>query len=344
MQPAPPAARLTVDLGSVAANWRTVARRAGVAAGAAIKANGYGLGATPIARRLVAEGCRDLFVADWAEAIALGDAAAGARVHVFQGMSETDLPAARALGAVVPVLNSVEQAALWYAAMPGRACDLMVDTGMNRLGLAVTDLGALPEVNVDILMSHLACADEPGHPANAAMLRAFAAIEMGAARRSLAASAGAYLGPDYAFDLVRPGIALYGGQPCTAATDLCPVVRIEARLLQLRHVVPGEAVGYAATWIATRPTQLGIIAIGYADGLPRAPGGTAWLDGREHPVVGRVSMDLSAIDLTDARAVHVGQWIEIAFDLPRLAAASGRSQYELLTGLGHRFERRYTQA
>jgi len=345
MPPAPASARLAVDLDAVVANWRTVARHAASPAGAALKADGYGLGATPVARRLIAEGCRDLFVATWAEALALGHAAEGAIVHVLHGFDPADLPAAHALPHAQPVLNTPEQAALWHDAAPGRACNLMVDTGMNRLGLAPHDLGTLPQLQTDILISHLACADEPGHPANPCQRTAFAALATPHRRRSLAASAGAYLGPAYAFDLVRPGIALFGGAPSPAATELRQVARLHARIVQLRLVEPGHSVGYGATFTAIRPTRLATLGIGYADGLPRAPGGKAVLDGTEHPIVGRVSMDLTVIDVTDARAAPaVGDWVEIAFDLPRAAAACGRSQYELLTGLGHRFERRYTPA
>ena len=340
----PASARLTIDLDAVVANWRTVSAHAAVQAGAALKANGYGLGAAPIARRLVAEGCRDVFVATWAEALALGDAADGAIVHVLHGVEQTDLPATQALPHAQPVLNSREQVDLWRAAAPQRPCDLMIDCGMNRLGLDPLNIVLTTGLNTDILMSHMSCADEPTHPANTRTRDTFATIPHPARRRSLAASAGAYLGPAYGFDLIRPGIALYGGQPCAAATDIAQVAHIHARILQLRDLAPGDPVGYGQTFTATRPTRLGLVGLGYADGLPRVPGAKALLDGTEHPVVGRVSMDLTAIDLTDAPAVHLGDWLEIAFDLPALAATSGRSQYELLTGLGHRFERDYTRA
>lgn len=340
----PASARLTIDLDAVVANWRTVARHAATPAGAALKADGYGLGAAPIARRLVAEGCRDLFVANWAEALALGRAADGAVVHVFHGVEVHDIPAAHALRHAQPVLNTPEQAALWRDAAADRACDLMVDCGMNRLGLAPGDLVAANGLNTDVLMSHLSCADNPVHPSNLRIRDTLRAIPSPARRRSLAASAGAYLGPGYGFDLIRPGLALYGGQPCVRGTDIVPVARIAARILQLRDLAPGDPVGYGQTFLATHPTRLAVVGLGYADGLPRAPGTKALLDGTEHPVVGRVSMDLTAIDVTQAPAARVGDWIEIVFDLPAIAATSGRSQYELLTGLGHRFERRYTPA
>lgn len=340
----PASARLTIDLDAVVANWRTVTAHAAAPAAAALKADGYGLGAAPIARRLVAEGCRDLFVATWAEALALGDAGDGAIVHVLHGVEEADLPATQALPHAQPVLNTPEQVALWRAAAPDRAFDLMIDCGMNRLGLQLNNMSLDSGLKADILMSHLSCADDPDHPSNIRIRDTFATTPLPARRRSLAASAGAYLGPTYGFDLIRPGIALYGGLPCATATDIAPVARIHARILQLRDLAPGDPVGYGQTFLAMRPTRLAVVGLGYADGLPRAPGAKALLDGIEHPVVGRVSMDLTAIDLTDAPAVQIGDWLEIAFDLSVLAATSGRSQYELLTGLGHRFERRYTRA
>lgn len=344
MLPFPPTARLTIDLDAVAANWRTLSARAGAPAGAAIKADAYGLGAVPIARHLVAQGCRDLFVATWAEAAALDDAADGAIVHVLHGIDQGDLATAHALARTQPVLNTPEQVLLWREAAPTRACDLMIDLGMNRLGLRPRYLERIPSLNVDILISHLSCADEPTHPSNHHIRDSFASLIHPAPRRSLANSAGIYLGRTFAFDLTRPGLALYGGAPCPAATDLAQVVQIEARVLQLRHLAPGDPVGYGETFTAARPTHLAIVGLGYADGLPRAPGNAALVDGVACPVVGRVSMDLTAIDVTDAPPIAPGDWLEIAFDLPALAAASGRSQYELLTGLGHRFERRYTRA
>ena len=312
-------------------------------AGAAIKADGYGLGARPVLARLAAAGCRDFFVATWAEAAALLPLAPGITLHVLHGVAPGEATFARASGCV-PVLNSPEQVALWRAAAPSDPCDLMVDTGMNRLGLAPAELAQTHGFAVDLLMSHLACADEPEHAANARQLAAFSALDTPHRRRSLANSAGAYLGADFAFDLTRPGLALYGGSPCPDASGLAQVARIEARVLQVRTAAPGDTVGYGATFTATRPTRLAIVNAGYADGLPRAPGGVARVDGVDAPVVGRVSMDLTAIDVTDAPPIAAGDWLEVAFDLPRAADVSGRSQYELLTGLGHRFERRYLGA
>lgn len=326
----------------LAANWRTMARLSGAAAaGAAVKAEAYGLGAAAVLARLAREGCRDFFVATWAEAVALLPLADDLTLHVLHGVAPGEVAFARASGCV-PVLNSQEQVALWRDAAPGERCDLMVDTGMNRLGLAATDLASVRGVDIDLLMSHLACADQPAHTANAAQRDAFVSLDVRHRRRSLANSAAVFLGADYAFELTRPGLALYGGTPCAHADGLAQVARVEARVLQVRTAAPGDTVGYGATFAAARATRLAIVNAGYADGLPRAPGGVARVDGVDAPVVGRVSMDLTAIDVTDAPPIAAGDWLELAFDLPSVAIASGRSQYELLTGLGHRFERRYT--
>ena len=339
-----PSARLAVDLDAIAANWRTVARRAAPAeTGAVLKADAYGLGAERVLVRLAQAGCRDFFVATWDEATALLPLAPGCSVHVLNGVAPEAAALARDRG-VVPVLNSPEACAIWRAIAPGHPCDVMIDSGLNRLGLAPADAGeAARGLNVDVCMSHLACADDAADPANAAQLATFAGASVPARRRSLAASAGVWLGPAYAFDLVRPGLALYGGQPCAAATGLAPAFAVHARVLQTRDLAPGDPVGYGRTWVAARPSRIAVLGAGYADGIPRA-GGVARLDGTDCPVVGRVSMDLTAIDVTDARRAAVRDWAELLFDLPRAAALSGRSQYELLTGLGTRFERTYTGA
>ena len=342
---APPAPlRLRIDGDALVANWRAWARLSGPAAcGAAVKADGYGLGARAVVARLAAAGCRDVFVATWAEAAALEGAADGVAVSVFHGVRAADMPAALASPAR-PVLNSPEQVARWRET--GRPCDVMVDTGMNRLGLtpAQATSGLLDGLAIDTLHSHLACADEPAHPLNARQLAAsravFAAVP--ARRRSLANSAGVLLGPDYAFDLTRPGLALYGGVPGPGGEGhVQGVVRPEAEILQLRDVPAGETVGYGATWTAPRPTRVGILNLGYADGIARAmgPGGSAEVDGAACPILGRISMDLIAIDLTDAAGAGEGSWAALVYDLSVTATRTGLSQYELLTGLARRAER-----
>jgi len=337
--------RLLLDGSALIANWRWLAtQNRGAACGAAIKADGYGLGARDVVARLAGAGCGDFFCATWAEAAALGDMPGPARLAVLHGVRAEDMGQALSSRAR-PVLNSVAQVARWRDA-GGGLCDVMVDTGMNRLGLALEEAmgGALDGLAIDTLMSHLACADEPGHPLNRVQLAAFQALrdKAPAQRYSLANSAGILLGQDYAFDLTRPGIALYGGVPVPAATGIRPVAAIEAQVLQVRGVRAGETVGYGATWTAPADTKVAILNLGYADGYMRLfqPGAFALAGDRRLPLVGRVSMDLVAVDLKDAD-IKEGDWLGLDFDLPRLSARSGLSQYELLTGLNLRFERRW---
>ncbi|WP_116091746.1 alanine racemase [Sphingomonas crusticola] len=337
--------RLLLDGSALVANWRWLAGLSGGAAcGAAVKANGYGLGARAVVARLAQAGCRDFFVATWAEAAALGPLPAGARLAVLHGVRAEDMADAMA-SAARPVLNSASQVARWNAA-GGGACDVMVDTGMNRLGLSLAEArsGLLDGLAIDTLMSHLACADEPGYPLNARQLAAFAALRAAvpARRYSLANSAGILLGTDYAFDLTRPGLALYGGLPVAGATGPSPVAAIEAQILQVRTVAAGESVGYGATWRAPGEARIAVLNLGYADGYLRrfAEGAFATAEGRALPLVGRVSMDLIAVDASGSDAGE-GDWVRLGLDLPALAARSGLSQYEVLTGLNDRFERRW---
>jgi alanine racemase len=342
-----PPLRLRLDTDALVANWRWLAKASGAAAcGAAVKANGYGLGARDVVRHLANAGCRTFFVATWAEAAALMPLPAGVSLAVLHGVGEADMVAARTLP-VRPVLNSVEQVARWRAGGEGRPCDVMVDTGMSRLGLRVEEAmgGALDGLVIETLLSHLASADEDSAQ-NADQLATFRALRdaIPARRTSLANSAGICLGADYAFDLTRPGLALYGGTPRPeAAGHIRQVVFPETRVLQLRDVRAGETVGYGATWTAPQDSRIAIANLGYADGYLRGhagSGGATW-NGRALPLVGRVSMDLTAFDASNAGAVGEGDWLTLDYDLPPTAAASGLSQYELLTGLGNRFERRW---
>jgi len=340
----PPAPlRLTIDLDALAHNWRWFARASAPAAcGAAVKADGYGLGAKAVVDRLAREGCRDFFVATWAEAATLLPLPDGATLRVLHGVLPDDMPFALQTAAV-PVLVSAAQAARWRAAAPDRPCDAMVDTGMNRLGLAPHETGALEGLAIDTLHSHLACADEPGHAANARQLAAFRALDLPARRRSLANSAGVCEGADYLFDLTRPGLGLYGGVPHPAAAGrLRQVVRVEAQVLQTRAVRAGDAIGYNATHVADRDTEVAVLNLGYADGYLRAFSGSgrALVGGEARAVLGRVSMDLTAIDASGT-GLGEGDWVEVDLDLPAASAASGLSQYELLTCLGARYHRRY---
>lgn len=331
--------RLRLDGAALADNWRALARMSGAAAcGAAVKADGYGLGAREVVRRLAATGCRDFFVATWAEAAALADLEVS--LSVLHGVRAADLPIT---GAARPVLNSAEQVQRWRTAGTG-ACDVMVDTGMNRLGVAPADVaaGLLDGLVIDTLISHLACADEDS-PMNEEQRAVFAGVatRTGARRLSLANSAGIALGRDYAFGLTRPGLALYGGVPRTElAGAIRPVVTIEAEVLQRRRVPAGGRVGYNATWTAPHDCDVAIVNLGYADGYRRAfsSHGTAFAGDVVLPVIGRVSMDLTAVDVSGV-AVGEGDWLSFDADLAHASAVSGVSQYELLTGLGRRFDR-----
>jgi alanine racemase len=335
--------RLTIDRSALQSNWRWLAERAGVACGAAVKANGYGVGARQAVIALHEAGCRDFFVSNWAEAAELGRLPEGVNLAVLHGVGVDDLAPAMASTAR-PVLNSMAQVQRWKEAAPGRACDVMVDTGMNRLGLRPEDVGCLEGLNIDTLMSHLACADEE-HPLNDTQLQAFREVKAAvpAKRYSLANSAGICLGRDYAFDLVRPGLALYGGIPRQEARgQIRQVARVEAQVVQRRTIRAGESCGYGATFVAQADTDAAILNIGYADGYLRgfSSRGRAFAGDAELPVIGRVSMDLIAVDCGQADVAE-GDWVALDYDLPSASAQSGLSQYELLTGLGHRFERRW---
>jgi alanine racemase len=336
--------RLTVDSASLVHNWRTLAEHAGVPAGAAIKANAYGLGAREAWDALYGAGCRDFFVAIWAEAEALGQVPEDANLAVLHGIGPDDVEAALSLNAR-PVLNSVEQVARWKQVAADRLCDVMIDTGMNRLGLRPDEISALDGLSIETLHSHLACADEDSD-LNAKQLQRFrdVAAAVPAKRYSLANSAGIYLGRDYSFDLVRPGLALYGGIPRPEAQgEIRQVAHIEAQVVQRRTIRAGESCGYGATFVAVADSEAAILNIGYADGYLRgfSAKGTAFAGEFALPVLGRVSMDLIAVGCDAAPGLREGEWVEIDYDLPTAAEASGLSQYELLTSLGSRFERRW---
>jgi alanine racemase len=339
------ALRLRLDSNALQNNWRWLQRTAGVPAGAAIKADGYGLGAREVTRLLAQAGCRDFFVSTWMEAEAIGKLPEGAELIVLHGVGPEDVDAALAIHAR-PVLNTAEQAARWKEIAPNRSCDVMIDTGMNRLGLRTDEIELLEGLEIHTLHSHLACADEDS-PMNAVQRDRFAAVAatVNAGRYSLANSAGICLGRDYAFDLVRPGLALYGGIPRDEAVDhIAQVAFPEAEVVQRRLIKAGETCGYGATWTADGDTEAAIINIGYADGYLRcfAGKGSASFGGRQLPLIGRVSMDLIALDAGAAPDLREGDWVTLDYDLPSAAEASGLSQYELLTGLSDRLERRWS--
>ena len=341
------ALRLRLDADALQSNWRWLQGKGGSPAGAAVKADGYGLGAIEVTRRLAEAGCRDFFVSTWAEAEALGPLPHGVSLSVLHGIGPEDREAALS-GKGRPVLNTPQQVARWKEIAPSRPCDVMVDTGMNRLGIRADELEVLDGLDISTLMSHLASADEESS-LNRAQLERFRAIRAAipAKRYSLANSAGICLGSDYGFDLTRPGLALYGGIPRAEAEDhIVQVAFPEAEVVQRRTVRKGESVGYGATWVADRDTEVGVANIGYADGYLRcfAGAGSVSAGGQVLPLVGRVSMDLIAFDCSIAPDVAEGDWVAVDYDLPAAAQSSGLSQYELLTGLSQRFERRWTSA
>jgi len=336
--------RLTVDRIVLQQNWRWLQDRAGVPAGAAIKADGYGLSARETLEALHEVGCRDFFVSSWAEAAELGEVPGDAAIVVLHGVGIADIEAALDSSAR-PVLNSIEQVARWKDIGPQRPCDVMIDTGMNRLGLRPDELGALDGLIIDTLHSHLACADEDS-PMNARQLQRFreVAAAVPARRYAMANSAGICLGREFSFDLVRPGLSLYGGIPRREAEgNIRQVARVKAEIVQRRTIHVGETCGYGATFTAQADTQAAIVNIGYADGYLRgfSSNGSAFAGEFSLPVLGRVSMDLIALGCDAAPELKAGDWVELNYDLPIASEASGLSQYELLTTLGSRFERRW---
>ena len=337
--------RLRLDKQALVSNWRWLKGQGGAAAcGAAIKANGYGTDAAGVLSHLAEAGCRDFFVATWAEALALLPLAEAVSLSVLHGVRDEDMAVVRQAG-VRPVLNSVAQVRRWMES-GGGPCDVMVDTGINRLGLGPEEAasGLLDGLEIRTLMSHLACADEE-HPLNATQLDRFSVLKtkVPAGRYSLANSAGICLGPSYAFDLTRPGLALYGGIPrAEARAHIRQVAYPEAQVLQRKTVPAGASIGYNATLTAGHDMEVAILNVGYADGYLRGfsnKGRTLTSDGSPLPVVGRVSMDLLIVDVSIAPETREGDWLCLDYSLEEASALSGLSQYELLTGLGARFER-----
>ncbi|MGY6532027.1 alanine racemase [Glycocaulis sp.] len=349
-------ARLIVNLTALAANYRTLQSLSPAAeTGAVVKADAYGLDAGHITRTLAHAGCRSFFTATPAEGAAVRAALNGteARIFVLNGYWPHSARLYREAG-LTPVINALDELAA-FSAGGGGACGLHIDTGLNRLGLSEADAvsllpgeGLLANCQLALVMSHLACADEPGREMNARQRTRFiaASARFGNATRSLANTGGVLLGPDYHFDLTRPGIGLYGVNPATEAPEpFTPVLHVDAPLLQVRAVKDGETVGYGARWQADGPRTIAIAGIGYADGLMRSArhGGFARLGEAAVPIVGAVSMDLTALDITghEALAAKTARVQFYGADLGPVAGAAGTIGYELLTRLGGRLERRY---
>ena len=347
MPPEPPAAalRLAVDTDALQSNWRALDRLSGRArAGAAVKADAYGMGAALAVPALLDAGCRDFFVAHWSEAAQVRSLAGSAALSVLHGPRNTEEAAYACVVNAKPVINSVGQARTWLDS-GGGPCDLMVDTGMNRLGVALGDLSSpvIAALDIDTVHSHLVSAEEDV-ALNAAQQARWreACAHLPHRQASLANSAGIALGADYHGDLTRPGIALYGGVPRPEMAGLIrQVVRPQACVLQVRDVAAGDTIGYNATYTAPMPMRVGTIALGYADGYLRCWSGKGLMNlgGSHLPVLGRVSMDLTVIDLTNAPETREGDWVEADYVLTEASALTGLSQYELLTLLGRRFSR-----
>jgi alanine racemase len=359
--------RLTVDLDAMARNYARLKTASGKAeTGAAVKADAYGLGLASVVRRLVAEGCRTFFVANLEEGASVRALGAELAIYVLNGLMAGDENHYAALE-LAPVLNDPEQLDRWLAARKRNAAALpaalFLDTGMNRLGLTAAQAEAvgrrddLEGDEVDLLISHFACASTPSHPMNTEQIGRFETLGAAlkatfpAARASMANSAGCFLGPTASFDLTRPGLSLYGGAPWADRSIAMEAVAIlEAPILQVRDLAPGERVGYGADHVVTRPTRAATIAAGYADGFLRAGGGLGYgvLAGRRATILGRVSMDLMTLDVTDhGDDAHVGALVELLGPhalLDDQAEAAGTAAYELLVRLGPRSERRFIGA
>jgi alanine racemase len=339
-------ATLTIDLNAVTANWRALDKMTAAATAAVIKADAYGLGMDRVGPALAAAGARQFFVAAAEEGAALrAILGPGPEIMVLSGHMAGD---AEAIGSadLIPMINSVDQLLCHVESLPGHSFGLQLDTGMNRLGMEAAEWAALREIalaqNPRLIMSHLACADEPAHPMNAAQLAHFEQMTAGlSVPRSFAATGGILLGPAYHFDLTRPGIGLYGGLP---HVDAYPVVTLDLPVIQVREVQPGETVGYANAFTAAAPMRIATVAAGYADGLIRAMGGAASVthEGRKLPVVGRVSMDMLTIDVTALSEMPTSlQMIGSHQSIDTVADFAGTIGYEILTSLGARYQRRY---
>ena len=341
-------ARLTINLQALASNWRALDAKTEVETGAVVKADAYGLGAEPVSATLADEGVRKFFVAVAEEGVAVRKAIGpGPMIAVFSGHMEGDTDLLRDHD-LTPLINSPEQFLRHQQALPDHPFGIQLDSGMNRLGLEPADWAELrPKAEAltpAVVMSHLACSDEPDHPMNRQQLKTFREMTDGTtAPRSLAATGGTLLGSEFHFDFCRPGVGLYGGMPFSEAK---PVVSADLPVVQVRPVEVGETVGYGNSWTARRPSRIATVAAGYADGLHRAIGGgiDAFSGGKPCPVVGRISMDLITVDVTDLpedperlRILNGHQTVD------DLAEAAGTIGYEILTSLGARYSRGYVE-
>lgn len=337
---------LTIDLAALVANWAALDEMSTAETGAVVKADAYGCGIGRVARRLAQTGARKFFVAVAEEGAELRQALGPeAEIYVLSGHMAGDTDMVGDLD-LIPLLSSIDQMLRHFEALPGRRFGIQLDTGMNRLGMEAGEWEAVRSLVLPqepkLIMSHLACADEPDHPMNAQQLQAFREMTDGIdAPRSLAATGGILLGPDYHFDVTRPGIGMYGGLPFI---DARPVISLELPIIQVRDVLEGESVGYGNSWIAERPSRIATVSCGYADGILRAMGPKTQLFAGETrvPIAGRISMDSIGVDVTDAPDLpsHL-ELLGLHQSVDTLADNAGTIGYEILTSLGARYARRY---
>lgn len=339
-------AHLTIDLNALADNWRALDAKTSVETAAVVKADGYGLDAGRVAKALTRAGARKFFVAAAEEGVAVRDAVGpGPVVSVFSGHMEGDAELLREYD-LTPMINSVDQMLRHVEQLPHHSFGIQLDSGMNRLGIEPAEWAALRDIALrqmpTLIMSHLACADDPDHPMNQQQLQTFKEMTADiSVPLSLAATGGLLLGPDYHFDLCRPGVGLYGGEPYDEAKA---VVTLDLPVIQVRDLEAGETVGYSNMWQAKRPSRIATVAAGYADGLIRAIGSRieVYADDTPCPVVGRVSMDLITVDVTDLDTIPDSlQMLNRLQTVDDLAEAADTIGYEILTSLGGRYKRSY---
>ncbi|MEM6623297.1 MAG: alanine racemase [Pseudomonadota bacterium] len=337
-------ARLSIDTDAIARNWRAMNALSApdCETAAVVKGDGYGCGAVRVGKVLAQAGARTFFVALPSEGVTLREGLGPDPViYILGGYGRAEMSAYRQAD-LRPVLNSAQQTGAWLEDVGGPAA-IQLDTGMNRLGMEADELASLPDLpdTIDLVISHMGNADAPEHPLNEAQLVEFQRLSQGMDRRlSLSATAGVLLGADYHFAMTRPGIGLYGGWPFAAAER---VVTLEAPIIQIRDVQAGESIGYGATWVAQRPSQIATISAGYADGLIRylSHGATTFVAGQPAPLAGRVSMDLITLDVTGVGA-KPGDMVELLGpnqSIDDLAANAGTIGHEILTSLGGRYAR-----
>ncbi len=336
---------ITIDLDAIIANWRALDKMSKSETAAVVKADGYGLGAGRVAKALAKAGARKFFVAVAEEGAILRQALGeGPQINILSGHMSGDTDMIGDLD-LTPMLNSIDQISRHFEALPGHAFGIQLDTGMNRLGMEWDEWGAIAEIALaqhpTLVMSHLACADEPDHPMNAFQLDVFHQMTDGiSVPRSLAATGGILLGKDYHFDMTRPGIGLFGGLPFENARH---VVQMDLPVIQIRNLNAGEVVGYGNAWQAERPSRIATISAGYADGLLRSMSdkATLYYGDEPCPLVGRVSMDLLTVDVTDlSEDPHALTILGAQQTVDQLARVAGTIGYEILTSLGNRYTRR----